>query len=738
MRDPLSRVPVRTKLTLLFVGICLIAFGAGGWLAISSSKSALENEIQQRMQLQSRAFAEALDGGMRTLLRRTEDFASDGYIRSHTAELLKKTLSEGAGATLAEILRHLRQNKLPLVAAFVDLSIVAPNGDVLATAHGNATDVPPDLARSAAATEDTHLSGLVRRIDHGEVPLVAVSTPLFAVGDRAPIGRLVAWVHAGVWIASSLKDAGLRGGDEVDGVRLSVHDSTGLVLALPAHFTTGIPAAPDSELVLTGFGLRLESAGKTAAAEEIHFPMGHAGYAVRVERSDRKAFEVVSGLQSRFLLVGCALALLTGLLMLLPIHFIAHPLMRLTDAVRRVREGATSVRVEVSSEDEIGQLASGFNHMAAAVEERTKSLEEVAADLRAQRLELRRESARLNAVLGSMQDALMVLDHEGRTVARNAAAKAIEPFIEKSAASALHPHHSCRGNPGSEEDCMRCMMDPAAEATTCILDAGERIWEIHATRLAPDEGGQQGRVLLARDVTERTHAEERQTHQERLAVLGEVASVMAHELNNPLAAISMFAQMSEELATNDADLRENLAVIRRNTESCKRAIRELLDYATDTMPVVQSVDMHAVIEDVARFLRPIRERAHIELVIEPAASMADVTGDDVQLRQILVNLLVNSFQAMEGRGGRVTIRTATRGDHLEIEVSDNGPGIPADAHERIFKPFYTTKPRGIGTGLGLPTARRIAELHGGSLELAHTSAEGTMFRVRLRLSGVPV
>jgi signal transduction histidine kinase len=738
MRDPLRKVPVRTKLTLLFVGICLIAFGAGGWLAISSSKSALENEIQQRMRLQSRALAEALDAGMRTLMRRAEDFASDGYIRSHTAEVLNLSQSPEADGPRNELLRHLRQNNLPLVGAFADLSVISLTGEVLLCARGDASAVPADLARVGLSSGESKLSGLMTRRDLGDAPLVAISTPLYAVGDKTPIGKLLAWVHTGVWIASSLKDAGVRGRDVADDVRLAVHDNSGLVLTLPTHFTSGLPAAVDSELVLTGFGMHLETSDKQPPTDDSRFPMGHAGYSVRVERRDPRAFEVVAGLQSRFVLVGCALALLTGLLMLLPVHFIAHPLMRLTEAQRRVREGTQGVRVEVQSADEIGQLAEGFNHMAQAVEERTHALEQVASDLGIQRLELRRESARLNAVLSSMQDALIVLDHAGQPVVCNAAGRTLLPLLKPAATPAFQPHHSCQGAPLAESDCTRCLLDPGAEAKSCILDAGQRTWEIHASRLMPDEGVQPGRVLLARDITERTQAEERQTHQERLAVLGEVASVMAHELNNPLAAIAMFAQMSEDLTPVGSDLHENLVVIRRNTDNCKRAIRELLDYATDTSPEIHAVNMHTLIEDVAHFLRPIRERARVELDLNLQATLAEVTGDDVQLRQIFVNLLVNAFQAMAERGGLVSVRTQTLGDHLEIDVADDGPGIPEHARELIFKPFYTTKPRGVGTGLGLPTARRIAELHGGSLELASTGPTGTLFRVRLRLAGVPV
>jgi signal transduction histidine kinase len=227
--------------------------------------------------------------------------------------------------------------------------------------------------------------------------------------------------------------------------------------------------------------------------------------------------------------------------------------------------------------------------------------------------------------------------------------------------------------------------------------------------------------------------DEREIHQERLVVLGEVAAVMAHELNNPLASISMFNQLMESQLPEDSELQENVDVIQRNTEACKRVIGELLSYATPSSPEVAMVDMHSVLEDVGRFLRPLMERGRIKLSWDLNAEHPEVRGDEVQLRQIFVNLVVNATQAVEP-GGFVELSSFNQNGQLIIGVKDSGSGIPVDQQADIFRAFYTTKAHGEGTGLGLPTARRIAELHGGGIELMESDADGTLFHVRLRPS----
>jgi signal transduction histidine kinase len=257
-------------------------------------------------------------------------------------------------------------------------------------------------------------------------------------------------------------------------------------------------------------------------------------------------------------------------------------------------------------------------------------------------------------------------------------------------------------------------------------------------------------VLVARDVSDRIDRDEREIHQERLAVLGEVAAVVAHELNNPLAAIMMFNQMLASELDPSSPLQENVAVIERNALTCKQTIRELLDYSTGATPEVGPVDVHAILADVARFLRALCERNETELVLQLGEGQAVVEGDEVQLRQVFVNLIMNAVQAADGqgrgdagpppgesgarngeRGGRVIVRTSIESGHVLVDVRDEGPGIRPELAEDVFKPFFTTKPRGSGTGLGLPTARRIAELQGGGLELVDGRPGRTTFQVRL-------
>jgi signal transduction histidine kinase len=238
---------------------------------------------------------------------------------------------------------------------------------------------------------------------------------------------------------------------------------------------------------------------------------------------------------------------------------------------------------------------------------------------------------------------------------------------------------------------------------------------------------------VARDVTELVSVDERQARQERLAVLGEVAAVVAHELNNPLSAVAMYAQMMQDELAPGSPFREHVDVIRRNTETCSRTIRGLLDWAYSADPEVTSTDVNELVEESLRFVRPLTHRAPVVVAERQGLADAEVHVDAVQLRQVLVNLLMNAVQALTGRGGRIEITTAEADDGrtVVLDVTDDGPGVPPDRRDRIFEPFFTTKPAGEGTGLGLPISRRIVEAHGGTLELVASGAGRTTFRVRL-------
>ncbi len=493
----------------------------------------------------------------------------------------------------------------------------------------------------------------------------------------------------------------------------------------------------EGEAVRTGLGLRLLPGGDAlrpaSGVLARTWPVVAAGASVEVQVPVDLALEPVRGLQARLVAVGVVLAILTGLLLFFPMRFLARPLQVLREAALRIRGGDFSVRVPVESEDEIGELSLAFNSMAEAVEQRTRQLEDVAEDLRRGRNALRQERDRLQVILRSMRDGLVVLDGTAQVALHNEAAG---PFLAavRSRRHELTGRHRCsdRGD-GGHQDCLACLFDPVGPARSCIVDLAGRCYEIHSTAISAARGGEGGRVLAIRDITDRVTQDEQQIHQERLAVLGEVAAVMAHELNNPLTSIRMFAQMLAEELPPDTGLAEHVEVITRNVDTCRRSVRELLEYATGAAPELGEVDLHDILEEVGRFLRPLAERRQVRILHERGVEDAALRGDEVQLRQVFANLLLNAIQAMD-EGGTVRVRTGEASGMLVVDVVDDGPGIPAECQEEIFRPFFTTKSRGEGTGLGLPTARRIAELHGGGLELVRSGEGGSWFRVRLRRS----
>ena len=746
MRDPLRNVPVRYKLVFTFLGVCLLAFGVGGFLVSRSARESLEREILTLLRFQSQFYARVLDGDLRALGLRSRDFASDGYIRSRFGELSGEAPPPDPKAVEKALRKHLLENKLPLEPAFLNLALADSSGEQLFVAD------PADVAWTSTLPPEAfgHLdwsSGLLPSQEEEGPPAIVLGTPLSSLDGKRQIGSLFVKIHSGVWIAHAL--ASIQAGAELSDseFRLRLIDRGGQSLDIPRKLITHPVVPIDGQGVQKMVGLRVRGPGAArslvdAGARGIlsqNFPVTFNGWSLETSLKTEEALRAVSGLQAKFLLVGLSLTGAACLILLFPMRFLARPIRQLRDAAKNIREGDFSARVPVESRDEIGELSHSFNRMAEAVEEHAEKLEASAQSLKQRKNELSKERDRLNAVIHSMRDGLMVLDADGVPEVWNAAAEPLRAVVQNEGRE-LSAHRNCEranaalpfeaeGGGGDRHPCLSCMFEPAAPPRSCLLDAGPFVYEIHSSRLSAEADGRSGRVLVARDVTDRAQQDEREIHQERLAVLGEVAAVMAHELNNPLAAINMFAQMAASKLPEDSPLRDDITVIERNTETCTRTIRELLDYATGATPEVGPVDVHESLSEVASFLRAFRESQDTELELQLEAPDPVVIGDEVQLRQVFVNLVLNAMQAVGE--GHVRVRTWNDNGHLAVDVQDDGPGIPDHVAEAVFRPFYTTKARGSGTGLGLSTARRIAEIQGGGLELVDNRAGHTTFRVRL-------
>jgi len=223
---------------------------------------------------------------------------------------------------------------------------------------------------------------------------------------------------------------------------------------------------------------------------------------------------------------------------------------------------------------------------------------------------------------------------------------------------------------------------------------------------------------------------------EKLASLGLLASGIAHELNNPLTGVLTFTTLLRRKMPEGSVDAEDLDLVIRETKRCAGIIRRLLDFAREKVPSQGDVALNPLVEEVVRLvdLPATLHRIEIENRLDPA--LPPVWGDADLLKQVLLNIVVNATQAIEGEG-RVVIETRRlEGEtpRVEVAVSDTGCGIPQANLQRIFDPFFTTKGVGKGTGLGLSVSYGIVKAHGGSIEVESVVGEGSTFRVRLPAS----
>jgi two-component system NtrC family sensor kinase len=239
-------------------------------------------------------------------------------------------------------------------------------------------------------------------------------------------------------------------------------------------------------------------------------------------------------------------------------------------------------------------------------------------------------------------------------------------------------------------------------------------------------------LLIGRDMTAEREMRLRLMESDRLAAVGELVAGVAHEVNNPLASISAFAQLMLRDAGLTESQRDSLEVIKAETMRASQVVKDLLAFARRSEPHREPLDLNLVVTRTLR-LRHYQLSTH-DIHVETTLSqeLPSVVGDARQLQQVCLNLVTNAVQAMEPMGrGQLRVVTRVDGSSVILEMIDTGPGIAPAVRARIFEPFFTTKPEGEGTGLGLSVSYGIVTAHGGTIEVADTSPNGTTFRITL-------
>ena len=240
-------------------------------------------------------------------------------------------------------------------------------------------------------------------------------------------------------------------------------------------------------------------------------------------------------------------------------------------------------------------------------------------------------------------------------------------------------------------------------------------------------------------IRERDQQLRRQTHEklmrsDRLAMVGQLAAGVAHEINNPLGSILLFSRLIMQQVPAEGRIRENLERIEKETKRCHTIVRNLLDFARQREPLVESQDVNRLLDTTLELFEGQFLFHNIEIVRDYSSKLPLILADGSQLQQVFMNIILNAADAMNGKG-RLTLTTRQNGEgNLEICISDTGCGIPPENIDRVFDPFFTTKGVGHGTGLGLSVSYGIIHKHNGDINVSSTVGVGTTFAISLPTS----
>jgi signal transduction histidine kinase len=432
-----------------------------------------------------------------------------------------------------------------------------------------------------------------------------------------------------------------------------------------------------------------------------------------------------SGARKMWLAAGILAVAITGVIVVLMRRLVLIRLRTLVQVVDSIEAGQIEGFERVGGADEIGLLSQHLNDMAVTLDQ---SLED-----------LRAREAFLDAVVNSADDGIVVIDEQLQIVTAN---QAFEDIVgspvgdtstvpcECTSSCALADPHDCPARitfrTGQVAHRIRSFAAP---------DGTVKYFEISASPLQSADANQQV-IEVWRDITRRREIEARLANSERLASLGLLAAGLSHEINNPLASITTCLDgLRRRLRQQDdrqlpEEFEEYIELILGEVNRCSELTDRLKVIGRSPRQVTQRIDITELVSEVVALVRYLAERQRVEIELRLGPSPEPVIADEQKIRQIILNLVLNAIQAVDGPGW---LKISTSGDDEEVtvEVADSGTGIEPHELKQIFEPFYSSRPDGRGTGLGLFISKIIIDQLGGSIDVTSTPGQGTRFIVRL-------
>ncbi|WP_423409314.1 ATP-binding protein [Heyndrickxia sp. MSNUG] len=402
--------------------------------------------------------------------------------------------------------------------------------------------------------------------------------------------------------------------------------------------------------------------------------------------------------------------------------YFTRPIELIDREMNRLKQGRNIRPLKMKRSDELGKLADSFNDMSKELLEKSRQLEQ--------------EKERLDVVVNGIGAGLALVTKEYRITWMN-------PILKSWLKDELLtlPCYAVIG--GESTPCVNCPitcpdLGKMADEVMKFKDGanGELIFRHRVFPLnhAIEEEGEF--LVVLEDITEQKQMEESMIQTDKLSALGIMASSFAHEVNNPLATINVYAEdLIDRLQADDEDLDEDemehyLRKIKENTERCKRITGNLLNFSRKNDWTEDQINVKEMIENSVSLVEHQLKKQRIQLELMMEEELPAVTGDGLKLMQVLVNLINNAVDAMESEG-RLLLSVFHKDHAISIKVTDSGHGIPPEAMDKLFDPFFTTKPIGKGTGLGLSVCYGIIQQFGGNIQIDSKPGEGTTVEIQL-------
>ena len=350
----------------------------------------------------------------------------------------------------------------------------------------------------------------------------------------------------------------------------------------------------------------------------------------------------------------------------------------------------------------------------------------------------------ITRVIHSSASAIIAADRQGNINLMNSVAK--ELFGDYNGDEGKIKHTEQLYPPGKAKEIMRMLRDEKIGGkgklliprTTIVNSRGEEIKvEISAAIIYDEKGNESATMAIYNDLKDKIKvekelkiAQKQLTKSEKMASLGQLAAGVAHEINNPLTGVLFYASLLLERNDIDESMREDLGYILEDSNRCKEIVKSLLVYSRSTGTKKNIIQLNDIIEQSLTLIRDQKKFRNIKINKNLSEEMMLINADTGKLNQVLINLVINAADAMEGVG---TISLSSYKDKIVkkifLEVKDTGNGIPHEDLSKIFDPFFTTKEVGKSTGLGLSIVYGIVEEHGGKISVKKTGSKGTTFIV---------